>query len=58
MKLNCARDRPLQLLVFNEEFLVSVSHQLVSTTFLPFVYTARRYHKLNGLASEIFGLEC
>ena len=35
-------DRPLQLLVFNKEFLVSVSHQLVLTTSLPFVHTARR----------------
>ena len=35
-------DRSLQLLVFNKEFLVSVSHQLVLTTPLPFVHTARR----------------
>ena len=47
MKLNCARYRPLQLLVFNKEFL---SHQLALTTFLPFVHTARRYYRLNGLA--------
>ena len=49
MKLNRARDKPLQLLVFNEEFLVSVNHQLALTTFLPFVHTARRYYRLNGL---------
>ena len=35
-------DRLLQLLIFNEEFLVSASHQLVLTTSLPFVHTARR----------------
>ena len=30
VKLCCARDRALQLLLFNEEFLVSMSHQLTS----------------------------
>ena len=35
-------DRLLQLLIFNEEFLVSASHQLVLITSLPFVHTARR----------------
>ncbi|KAI9430324.1 hypothetical protein H4582DRAFT_2113884 [Lactarius indigo] len=39
----------LQLLLFNEEFLVSVSHQLALITSLPFVHTARRYYRLNGL---------
>ncbi|KAG9438736.1 hypothetical protein H6P81_021331 [Aristolochia fimbriata] len=34
--------RSLQLLVFNEEFLVSASHQLALTTPPPFVHTARR----------------
>ncbi|KAI1181529.1 hypothetical protein F5B17DRAFT_444930 [Nemania serpens] len=38
----------LQLLLFNEEFLVSVSHQLALITSLPFVHTARRYYRLNG----------
>ncbi|KAK8701128.1 hypothetical protein V6N13_019518 [Hibiscus sabdariffa] len=38
----------LQLLVFNEEFLVSASHQLALTTSLPFVHTARRSYRLNG----------
>ena len=33
----------------NEEFLVSVSHQLALITSLPFVHTARRYYRLNGL---------
>ena len=35
-------DRLLQLLIFNEEFLVSASHQLVLITSLPFAHTARR----------------
>ncbi len=37
-------DRLLQLLILNEEFLVSTSHQLVLITSLPFVHTARRYY--------------
>ncbi len=32
-------DRLLQLLIFNEEFLVSASHQLVLITSLPFVHS-------------------
>jgi hypothetical protein len=40
-------DRLLQLLIFNEEFLVSASHQLVLITSLPFVHTARRSYRLN-----------
>jgi hypothetical protein len=43
-------DRSLQLLILNEEFLVSASHQLALITSLPFVHTARRYYRLNGLA--------
>jgi len=35
-------DRLLQLLIFNEEFLVSASHQLALITSLPFVHTACR----------------
>ena len=34
----------------NEEFLVNASHQLAVITSLPFVHTARRYYRLNGLA--------
>ncbi len=49
MKLDRAGDSPLQLLDFNEEFLVSASHQLALITSLPFVHTARRYYRLNGL---------
>ena len=37
----------LQLLIFNEEFLVSVSHQLALITSLPFVHTARRSYRLS-----------
>ena len=49
LKLYRAGDSTLQLLYFNEEFLVSVSHQLALITSLPFVHTARRYYRLNGL---------
>ena len=42
-------DRDLQLFPLNEEFLVSASHQLALITSLPFVHTARRYYRLNGL---------
>ena len=41
----------MQLLVFNEEFLVSASHQLALITSLPFVHTARRSYRLNDLVS-------
>ena len=41
------RDRLLQLLILNEEFLVSASHQLVLITSLPFVHTARRSYRLD-----------
>jgi hypothetical protein len=37
VKLCHAGDRALQLLLFNEEFLVSVSHQLALIMSLPFV---------------------
>jgi hypothetical protein len=47
-KLCRAGDRALQLLLFNEESLVSASHQLALITSLPFVHTARRYYRLNG----------
>src|SRR5260363_290553 len=49
LKLHRDGDRALQLLLFNEESLVSMSHQLVLITSLPFVHTARRYYRLNGL---------
>jgi hypothetical protein len=37
----------------NEEFLVSASHKLALITSLPFVHTARRYYRLNGLARTL-----
>ena len=48
--LKFSRDgaRLLQLLIFNEECLVSASHQLALITSLPFVHTARRSYRLNG----------
>ena len=45
------RDRLLQLLVFNEEFLVNASHQLALITSLPFVHTARRSYRLDDPVS-------
>ena len=36
----------------NEEFLVSASQQLALITSLPFVHTARRYYRLNGLVKS------
>src|SRR5579871_6570926 len=48
VKLCRAGDRALQLLLFNEEYLVSASHQLALITSLPFVHTARRYYRLTG----------
>ena len=48
MKAHRDGDRLLQLLIFNEEFLVSASHQLVLITSLPFVHTARRSYRLSG----------
>ena len=46
-------DRSLQLLIVNEEFLVSASHQLALITSLPFVHTARRYYRLDGLVRSL-----
>ena len=40
-------DRSLQSLIFNEEFLVSASHQLALIMSLPFVHTARRSYRLS-----------
>ena len=42
------RDRLLQLLILNEEFLVNADHQSALITSLPFVHTARRTCRLNG----------
>ena len=46
-------NRSLQFLIVNEEFLVSASHQLALITSLPFVHTARRYYRLNGLVRSL-----
>ena len=42
------RDRLLQLLILNEEFLVNAVHQTALITSLPFVHTARRTYRLSG----------
>ena len=55
VKLCRAGDRSLQLLVLNEEFLVSACHQHALITSLPFVHTARRYYRLNGLVRPLDG---
>ena len=47
------RDRGLELVPVNEEFLVSASHKLALITSLPFVHTARRYYRLNGLVRSL-----
>ena len=51
-------DRLLQLLVLNEEFLVSASHQLVLITSLPFVHTARRSYRLSDPVSPLECVAC
>ena len=43
----------MQLSDLNEEFLVSASHQLALNLSLPFVHTARRYYRLNGLVRPL-----
>ena len=40
-------------MLFNEEFLVVVIHQIATITSLPFVHTARRYYRLNGLVRPL-----
>ena len=47
MKLHRDGARLLQLLIFNEECLVSAIHQIALITSLPFVHTARRSYRLN-----------
>ena len=51
LKLLRDGDRLLQLLIFNEEFLVSACHQRALITSLPFVHTARRSYRLNDPVS-------
>jgi hypothetical protein len=50
-------DRLLQLLIFNKEFLVSTSQQLVLTTSLPFVHTARRFYWLSVVVNYSDGFD-
>jgi hypothetical protein len=52
-----ARDWGLQLFSMNEEFPVSASHKLALITSLPFVHTARRYYRLDGLVRSVAYLE-
>ena len=49
MKLHRDGARLLQLLIFNEECLVSAIHQIALITSLPFVHTARRSYRLGVL---------
>ena len=51
LKLCRDGDRLLQLLILNEECLVSASHQLALITSLPFVHTARRSYRLSNPVS-------
>ena len=53
MKLHRDGDKLLQLLIFNEECLVSASHQLALITSLPFVHTARRSYRLDVLVKRL-----
>jgi hypothetical protein len=53
VKMHRDGDRLLQLLIFNKEFLVSVSHQLVLITSLPFVHTARRSYRLSDPVKDL-----
>ena len=48
LNLHRDRDRLLQFLILNEEFLVNANHQFALITSLPFVHTARRTYRLNG----------
>ena len=41
------------IIPMNEEFPVSASHKLALITSLPFVHTARRYYRLDGLVSSL-----
>ena len=51
MNARRAGDRILQLLILNEEFLVSVVQHTALITSLPFVHTARRSYRLNDPVS-------
>lgn len=55
--LSPARDGDwgLKLFPMNEEFPVSASHQLALIKSLPFVHTARRYYRSDGLVRSSDG---
>ena len=53
LNVHRAWDRSLQLWILNQEFLVSVSHQLTLITSLPFVHTARRSYRFEWFG-ELF----
>ena len=53
VKMHRDGDRLLQLLIFNEEFLVSAIHQIVLITSLPFVHTARRSYRLSDPVNNL-----
>ena len=62
LKLLRDGDRLLQLLIFNEEFLVRVVQQTALITSLPLVHTARRCYRLDGSVRHLdcgfcFGLQ-
>jgi hypothetical protein len=52
VKLHRDGARLLQLLIFNEECLVSACHQQALITSLPFVHTARRSYRLGVLVKR------
>ena len=54
LNVHRAWDKPLQFLVLNQEFLVSVCHQRTLITSLPFVHTARRSYRFEWIG-EYFG---
>jgi hypothetical protein len=49
MNVHRDRDRSLQLLILNKEFLVNADHQSALIMSLPFVHTACPTYPLNGL---------
>ena len=55
MNLTRDRDWGLQFFPINEEFPVSAGHKLALIKSLPFVHTARRYYRLDGLVRSSDG---
>ena len=52
-KASLTGDWGLQLSLMNREFPVGVIHEIAPTESLPFVHTARRYYRLNGLVRAL-----